>query len=47
MLPGADEEQVRAAVRLASRVSINLEGPTDAVVRRLAADKDLSGDLLP
>jgi predicted DNA-binding helix-hairpin-helix protein len=47
MLPGADEEQVRAAVRIASRVSINLEGPTDAVVRRLAADKDLSGDLLP
>ena len=47
MLPGADEEQVRAAVRLASRVSINLEGPTDEVVRRLAADKDLSGDLLP
>jgi predicted DNA-binding helix-hairpin-helix protein len=47
MLPGAEEEQVRAAVRLASRVSINLEGPTDRVVRRLAADKDLSGDLLP
>lgn len=47
MLPGADDEQVRAAVRLASRVSINLEGPSDAVVRRLAAEKDLSGDLLP
>ncbi len=47
MLPGADEDQVRAAVRLASRVSINLEGPTDDVVRRLAIDKDLSGDLLP
>jgi predicted DNA-binding helix-hairpin-helix protein len=47
MLPGCDEEQVREATRLASRVSINLEGPTDAVVRRLAREKDLSGDLLP
>ena len=47
MLPGSDDEQVREAVRLASRVSINLEGPSDAVVRRLAAEKDLSGDLLP
>ena len=47
MLPGADDDQVRAAVRLASRVSINLEGPTDDVVRRLASDKNLSGDLLP
>jgi predicted DNA-binding helix-hairpin-helix protein len=47
MLPGADESQVREAARLASRVSINLEGPSDAVVRRLAREKDLSGDLLP
>src|SRR5262249_45447759 len=47
MLPGSDEEQVRRAVTLASRISINLEGPTDAVVRRLAVEKDLSGDLLP
>src|SRR5499425_795814 len=47
MLPGSDEEQVRQAVTLASRISINLEGPTDSVVRRLAAEKDLSGDLLP
>jgi predicted DNA-binding helix-hairpin-helix protein len=47
MLPGADNAQVHEATRLADRVSINLEGPTDAVVRRLATDKDLSGDLLP
>jgi predicted DNA-binding helix-hairpin-helix protein len=47
MLPGSDEEQVRQAVKLASRISINLEGPTDSVVRRLAAEKDFSGDLLP
>ncbi len=47
MLPGAEEDQVREAAALASRVSINLEGPSDAVVRRLAKEKDLSGDLLP
>ncbi len=47
MLPGADEDQVREAVRLSNRVSINLEGPTDAAVRRLARDKNFSGDLLP
>ena len=47
MLPGSDEGQVRQAARLASRVSINLEGPSDAVVRRLAREKDFSGDLLP
>src|SRR3989442_6485535 len=47
MLPGADEGQVRAAAQLASRLSINLEGPNDAAVRRLAKEKDFSGDLLP
>jgi predicted DNA-binding helix-hairpin-helix protein len=47
LLPGADSDQVREAVRLASRVSVNLEGPTDEVVHRLAAEKDLTGDLLP
>jgi predicted DNA-binding helix-hairpin-helix protein len=47
MLPGADSDQVREAARLASRVSINLEGPTSEVVRRLAREKDLTGDLLP
>src|SRR5262249_38432741 len=46
-LPGSEDEQVREATRLANRVSINLEGPTDAVVRALAKEKDLSGDLLP
>jgi predicted DNA-binding helix-hairpin-helix protein len=47
MLPGADESQVRAGASLSTRVSINLEGPNDLVVRRLAREKDLSGDLLP
>ena len=32
LLPGADSDQVREAARLASRVSINLEGPTGEVV---------------
>jgi predicted DNA-binding helix-hairpin-helix protein len=47
LLPGADREQVAEATRLANRVSVNLEGPNDAVVRGLARDKDFSGDLLP
>lgn len=47
LLPGADSAQVEEAARLASRVSINLEGPGAAYVRRLAPEKDLSGDLLP
>ena len=47
LLPGAEPAQVVEAARLANRISVNLEGPTDAHVRRLASDKDLSGDLLP
>jgi predicted DNA-binding helix-hairpin-helix protein len=47
LLPGADREQIAQATRLANRVSVNLEGPSDAVVRGLARDKDFSGDLLP
>ena len=47
LLPGAETAQVEAAVRLATRVSVNLEGPGDDHVRRLAKEKDLSGDLLP
>ncbi len=47
LLPGAEAAQVEQAARLANRVSINLEGPGDAYVRRLAQEKDFSGDLLP
>src|SRR3972149_2454920 len=47
LLPGAEPAQVEAAARLANRVSINLEGPGDSYVRRLARDKDFSGPLLP
>ncbi|HET9489276.1 MAG TPA: hypothetical protein VFR64_05950 [Methylomirabilota bacterium] len=47
LLPGAETAQVEAAAQLATRISVNLEGPTDAHVRTLATEKDLSGDLLP
>jgi predicted DNA-binding helix-hairpin-helix protein len=47
LLPGAEPAQVEAAAGLATRISVNLEGPTDAHVRALAKEKDLSGDLLP
>jgi len=47
LLPGAEQEQVVQATRLATRVSVNLEGPNDTVVRGLAQEKNYSGDLLP
>jgi predicted DNA-binding helix-hairpin-helix protein len=47
LLPGAEPAQVEEAARLATRISVNLEGPGDAYVRRLAREKDFSGDLLP
>jgi predicted DNA-binding helix-hairpin-helix protein len=47
LLPGAEPAQVDEAARLATRISVNLEAPTDAHVRRLAPEKDITGDLLP
>jgi predicted DNA-binding helix-hairpin-helix protein len=47
LLPGADTAQVETAAALATRISVNLEGPTDAHVSALAKEKSLSGDLLP
>jgi predicted DNA-binding helix-hairpin-helix protein len=47
LLPGTQPDQVVEATRLATRVSVNLEGPRDDVVRGLAREKNLSGDLLP
>jgi predicted DNA-binding helix-hairpin-helix protein len=47
LLPGAEPAQVEEATRLATRVSVNLEGPGDGYVRGLAREKDFSGDLLP
>jgi predicted DNA-binding helix-hairpin-helix protein len=47
LLPGAETAQVEAAAQWANRISVNLEAPSDAHVRMLAKEKDLSGDLLP
>jgi len=47
LLPGAEPAQVEAAVRLASRVSVNLEAPSSDYVHALAREKDFGGDLLP
>src|SRR5262249_22885959 len=47
LLPGAEPAQVEAASRLATRISINLEGPGEQYVRALAREKDFDGDLLP
>ena len=47
LLPGAEAAQVDEAARLASRISVNLEAPGDAYVRRLAREKDFTGDLVP
>src|SRR4029077_19884645 len=47
LLPGAEPAQVETAVRLPSRVSVNLEAPGSAYVRALAREKDFAGDLLP
>ena len=43
LLPGAETAQVEAATRLATRVSVNLEAPTDAQVRTLARHQDATG----
>jgi predicted DNA-binding helix-hairpin-helix protein len=47
LLPGAEPAQVDEAVRLASRVSVNLEAPADLYLSRLAPEKKLASDLLP
>lgn len=47
LLPGAEPAQVDEAARLATRISVNLEAPSDPYVRRLAREKDIAGDLLP
>jgi predicted DNA-binding helix-hairpin-helix protein len=47
LLPGAEPAQVEEAARLANRISVNLEAPSDEHVHRLTHDKNFSGDLLP
>lgn len=46
IMPGAEYEQLRRAMQLADRVSINLEGPTEARLQALAPKKDFDGELL-
>jgi predicted DNA-binding helix-hairpin-helix protein len=42
ILPGASQGAVESALRLADRVSVNLEAPTEAAVRRLSPTKGLN-----
>jgi predicted DNA-binding helix-hairpin-helix protein len=47
ILPGVEMDQIRRATELASRVSLNLEAPTDDHLHAIAPEKRLSQDLLP
>ncbi len=46
IMPGAEREQVRAAMRLADRVSVNLEAPNAERLARLAPLKVFADELL-
>jgi predicted DNA-binding helix-hairpin-helix protein len=46
VMPGAEREQVVAAMRLADRVSVNLEAPSAQRLARLAPHKDFDEELL-
>jgi predicted DNA-binding helix-hairpin-helix protein len=46
IMPGAEKDQVLRAMQLADRVSINLEGPNDPCLARLAPQKSLMDELL-
>ncbi|MCD4672813.1 MAG: radical SAM protein [Anaerolineaceae bacterium] len=46
IMPGAEKEQVRRAMQLADRVSVNLEAPTTAHLHKLAPQKMLLEELL-
>jgi predicted DNA-binding helix-hairpin-helix protein len=46
VMPGAEFAQVEAAVRLADRVSLNLEAPTAEGLARIAGKKDFEDGLL-
>jgi predicted DNA-binding helix-hairpin-helix protein len=45
ILPGVEDAQVEEALKLADRVSINLEAPTDVALGRIAPEKSLKNDL--
>ena len=46
ILPGVRYDLVERAVELATRVSINLEAPTEMHLARIAGDKDFESDLV-
>ncbi|MBI1259007.1 MAG: radical SAM protein [Chloroflexi bacterium] len=46
IMPGSEYDQIKRAVELADRVSINLEGATSDRLNALAPKKDFTGDLL-
>ncbi len=46
IMPGAEREQLRRAMQLADRVSVNLEGPTEQRLAALAPKKDYWHELI-
>ncbi len=46
IMPGAEYEQIRRAMQLADRVSVNLEGATEERLQRLAPKKDYWNELI-
>ena len=46
IMPGAELDQIRRALQLADRISINLEAPTQERLKALAPKKDFDGELL-
>jgi len=46
VLPGAPYDCVERAVELANRVSVNMEAPTEAQLRRIAPDKHMPDDVV-
>lgn len=46
VMPGANKDQVRRALELASRVSINVETTSESRMRELSSVKDLKNDIM-
>ncbi len=46
IMPGAERDQIRRAMQIADRVSVNLEGPTPQRLEALAPKKDFGIELL-
>ncbi len=46
IMPGAEYDQIHRLMQLADRVSVNLEGPTEARLQALAPKKNFSNELL-